>query len=436
MSILKNKEIKNAGWLIGGKIIQMLLSLVVGIISARYLGPSNYGLVNYGMTYVAFFMSFCTLGINYVIIKDFFDHPEEKGLTIGSTLVLRVISSFTSALMIIGIVALLDKGEPLTLAVVTLSSIALLFHVFDTFNYYFQSQYKSKITAIATLIAYVSTSIYKIILLMVNASVIWFAFASSVDYIVLGVLLYIFYRGNKGPCLSFSWSKAKSLLKQSYHYILSGMMVAIYMQTDKLMLKQMLDANAVGYYATATTICSMWTFVLQAIIDSLYPSILRLKEKNVEAYERKNKQLYAVVFYSSVFISLIFLFFGGFAINILYGKEYAPASIPLKIVTWYTAFSYLGVARNAWIVCEGKQKYLKYIYLGGAVGNVILNLFFISLWGTVGAAVASLVTQILTSIVLPFFFKGMRRNSILLLQAIAFIGVFNKKSEEKNVTIQ
>lgn len=430
INIFRNKEIKNAGWLIGGKIIQMVLSLIVGIISARYLGPSNYGLVNYGTTYVSFFMSFCTLGINSVIIKDFFDHPEERGTAIGSTLILRMISSFASALMIVGIVAVLDNGEPLTIIVVALSSISLLFHIFDTFNYYFQSQYKSKITAIATLIAYVSTSIYKIILLIVNASVVWFAFASSVDYIVLGILLYIFYRVDKGPHLSFSWNKAKSLLKQSYHYILSGMMVAIYGQTDKLMLKQMLDISAVGYYSTATTICSMWTFVLQAVIDSLYPSVLLLKEKDGQAYERKNKQLYAIVFYLSVFVSIIFLILGKFIVKLLYGEDYLPAVLPLKIITWYTAFSYLGVSRNAWIVCEGKQKYLKYVYLGGAIGNVILNCIFIPLWGTVGAAVASLVTQILTSIILPFFFKGMRRNSILLLQAIVFIGVFNKKKAE------
>lgn len=427
MNIFRNKEIKNAGWLIGGKVIQMILSLVVGVISARYLGPSNYGLVNYGATYVSFFMSFCTLGINSVIIKDFFDHPEERGSAIGSTLVLRIISSFACALMILGIVSILDRDEPLTIVVVALSSISLLFQVFDTFNYYFQSQYKSNITAIVTLVAYISTSVYRIILLIVNASVVWFAFASSVDYIVLGLLLYVFYRINKGPKLSFSWAKAKALLKQSYHYILSGMMVAIYGQTDKLMLKQMLDTNAVGYYSTATTICSMWTFVLQAIIDSLYPSILLLKDKDEKAYERKNKQLYAIVFYISVCVSIIFMIFGGFVVNILYGADYAPAVLPLKIITWYTAFSYLGVARNAWIVCEGKQNYLKYIYLSGAIGNVILNCIFIPLWGTAGAAFASLVTQILTSIVLPFFFKGMRRNSILLLQAIVFVGIFDKK---------
>ena len=431
-NLLKGKETKNALWLIGGKVIQMILSLVVGIFTARYLGPSNYGLVNYGTTYVSFFMSFCTLGINSVIIKDFFDHPEEQGKAIGTTLVLRIISSFVSALMIVGIVGILDHNEPLTIVVVALCSISLLFHVFDTFNYYFQSQYRSKITAIATLIAYVSTSVYKVILLITGASVAWFAFASSVDYIVLGILLYFFYVYNKGPHLSFSWEKGKGLLKQSCHYILSGMMVAIYGQTDKLMLKQMLDTTAVGYYSTATAICAMWTFVLQAIIDSIYPAILKLKGQDEYLYERKNKQLYAITFYISIFVSVLFLILGDFAIRILYGDAYAPAGLPLKIVTWYTAFSYLGVARNAWIVCEEKQKYLKYLYIVAAIMNVILNFIMIPFWGAAGAASASLITQIFTSIVLPLFIKGMKRNSILMLQAIVLYDVFGKPKQKIN----
>lgn len=431
-NLLKGKETKNALWLIGGKVIQMILSLVVGIFTARYLGPSNYGLVNYGTTYVSFFMSFCTLGINSVIIKDFFDHPEEQGKSIGTTLVLRIISSFASALMIVGIVGILDHNEPLTIVVVALCSISLLFHVFDTFNYYFQSKYRSKITAIATLIAYASTSVYKVILLITGASVAWFAFASSVDYIVLGILLYIFYVTNKGPRLSFSWEKGKALLKQSCHYILSGMMVAIYGQTDKLMLKQMLDTTAVGYYSTATAICAMWTFVLQAIIDSIYPTILKLKGQDEYLYERKNKQLYAITFYISIFVSVLFLLLGDFAIRILYGDAYAPAGLPLKIVTWYTAFSYLGVARNAWIVCEEKQKYLKYLYIVAAIMNVILNFIMIPFWGAAGAASASLITQIFSSIVLPLFIKGMKRNSILMLQAIVLYDVFGKPKQKIN----
>lgn len=422
--LLGSKEGKNASWIIAGRVAQMVLSFLVSIFTARYLGPSHYGTINYAAAYVTFFTSLCTLGINSVIIKDFVDHPDEEGLALGTSIVLRAVSSVLSSLMIIGIVSVVDSGERVTIEVAALCSVALVFQIFDTINYWFQSRYQSKVTAVATLVAYFATSVYKIVLLVLQKNVQWFAFANSVDYIILAIFLFHSYKRSDGPKLRFSWEKGKSLLRRSYHYILSGMMVAIYGQTDRLMLKQMLDEASVGYYSLAASINYMWVFVLQAIIDSVYPTIMSLyKSGDMEAFDRKNRQLYAIVIYVSVFVAILFVLFGKYAIVLLYGEAYAPAVQPLRIITWYTIFSYLGVARNAWIVCKDNQKYLKYMYVGAAIMNVLLNLCFIPIWGASGAAFASLLTQILTSLVLPCFIRDMRPNVKLMLEAFLLKGV-------------
>ena len=422
--IIENQEARNAGWIIAGRVVQMVLSLFVGILTARYLGPGNYGLINYGNAYVGFFTALCNLGLNSVIIKEFVDHPNEQGEAIGSVLLMRFISSVLSSAVIISIVSIIDHDEPITIAVVALCSLGLVFQIFETFSFWFQNQYKSKITSLAILVAYLITSGYKIILLILGKSIQWFAFATSVDYIILAIALFIAYKQNRGPRLRFSLSKSKSLLKVSYNYILSSMMVAVYGQTDKLMLKQMLDENAVGYYSTATALCAMWTFVLTAIVDSMFPTILRLAKKDRVAYERKNRQLYAIVFYVCFFVSICFVLFGRFAIGILYGEAFLPAASVLNVVTWYTAFSYLGVARDAWVISEGKQRYLKYMYSCAAIMNVSINAVLIPVMGAVGAALASLLTQIFTSILLPMFIRDMRPNAKLMLDAIMLRNVF------------
>ena len=248
--------------------------------------------------------------------------------------------------------------------------------------------------------------------------------STSVDYIVLSMLLLFAYRKHDGPKMEVSIQKGKQLLGKSYHYILSGMMVAIYGQTDKLMLKQLMDEGAVGYYATAVAICSMWTFVLSAIIDSMYPTIMKAFKTGQSIFERKNRQLYTLVFYISVLVSVVFSIFGEVIVRILYGKTYLPAVVPLKIITWYTAFSYFGVARNAWMVCNEKQRYLKYMYIVAAIVNVLLSLCFIPLMGAAGAALASLITQISTSIVLPYMVKDLRPNAKLILEAIVLKDYF------------
>lgn len=416
-------EIKNFSWLVSGKVIQMIISLVIGLLVARYLGPSNFGLINYSLSYTSFFTPLCTLGITSILVKNFTDKPDEIGQTIGTTLTLRTGSALASLLLIIVIVLIVDRNEPITILITFLVATSLLFQVFDTFNYWFQYKYKAKVIAIVSLVAYVLLVIYRIILLINGCNVQWFAFSYTLDYLAIAILLVYAYKRYKGPKLKYSYNKAKELLFSSYHFILSGLMVAIYGYTDKLMLKHMLSEKEVGFYSVATAICTIWVFVLNAVIDALYPTIMRMYREDKEAYRKKNIQLYAIVFYVSTFVSLIITVFATFAIGLLYGAEYLPAAAPLQIITWYTAFSYLGVARNAWIVCEHKQKYLKYMYVCAAIINVLLNLVFIPLWGTNGAALASLITQLFTSIIIPLFIPDMRENAIMMLNAIFLKGV-------------
>lgn len=421
---LKSRVAKNAGWLIAGRIVQMVLSFFVGLLTARYLGPSNYGLISYAGTYTTFFASLCTLGINSIIVKNFIDHPDEEGTTLCTAIILRAISSIVSLIAIMGISFIADKGEATTQLIVLLCAIGMVFQIFDTFNYWFQAKLQSKFSAIATLVAYISVSFYRIVLLILKKDVEWFALASSIDYAVLACFLAIAYKKNQGPKFGFSWKKGKQLLAESYNFILSGLMVSIYGSTDRFMLKQMVGEESVGYYATALTLCNMWVFVLSAIIDSLTPPIMQAHNEDDAIYKKQNKRLYAIVFYISAVVSICFMIFGKIAIRVLYGEAYIGAAVPLSIITWYTAFSYLGVARNAWIVCEHKQRYLKYLYLGAAITNVAINAVLIPKWGASGAALASLLTQMSTILLFPALIKDLRPNVKLMIDAVLLRDVF------------
>ena len=314
----------------------MSLSFVVSMLTARYLGPSNYGLINYASSFTSFFSTFCVLGINSVIVKNFIDHPNEEGKTTGSAIGVRMISSICSVVLIMVATLFLDRGERTTHLVVLLLGLGAIPQVFDTLNYWFQAKLESKYAAIASAIGYTVMMGYKISLLVFQKNVVWFAAASSIEYLVVAVCLYYNYRRHGGPSLSFSWRKVKELLKQ------------------------MMDETEVGFYSTAVTVCGLWCFILAAINDSMYPVILEAFESDIKLFERKCRQLYAIVFYTSAGVSILYTMFAKYIILILYGEAYLPAITPMRIVTWYIAFSYLGDARNVWVISYDCQKYLKY----------------------------------------------------------------------------
>jgi Na+-driven multidrug efflux pump len=101
------------------------------------------------------------------------------------------------------------------------------------------------------------------------------------------------------------------------------------------------------------------------------------------------------------------------------------------VVSWYTIFSYLGSVRNIWILAENKQKYLWILNTTGALANVVLNFAFIPMWGIVGAAIASLVTQFVTNVIMSLIIKPLRRNNLIMLKGLNPKLLFNMVKTKK-----
>ena len=416
---INTKFSKNAIWLIAGRVYHMLLSLVVSVLTARYLGPSNYGIINYAISLTAMFTSFCTLGINSIIVNELIQNTDHQGEIIGSGMLMRFLSSCLSVVTVVMLSHMLNPEDKTTVIVTFIYSLSLIFQSFDTVKYYYQAQLRSKVPTSVEAIAYTVASAYKVFLLITQKSIYWFAAAHTIELFVVAVLLCRTYETEtKGiHNLTYNWSTAKNLLSKSYHFILSGIMVAVYGQMDKIMLKNMLDSESVGYYSAALAICQMWPFVLSAIIESARPVILEQAGKDDDKYNKYIIRMYCAIIYVSFATAVGISLLSRVIIKILYGSQYMPAQSALCIICWYTAFSYLGVARSIWIVSNRKQRYEKYIAGLGALSNLIMNWLFIPVWGVNGAAFATLMTQIITNFGAGFLFKEMRGNNILVLKS-------------------
>lgn len=413
----KSSFIGNTSWIIGSRIAQMVLGLIVASLTARYLGPSNFGLINYAAAFANFFTCFCTLGINGILVKELLDKKEQNGELLGSAIVLRLASSALSLITITLLVAALNPDEPTTIVVAALHCMTLIFQAFDTIGYWYQSQLMSRVSSICSLIGYVAMSVYKIFLLATQKSIEWFAVSNALDTLIIGLLLVITYIKFGEQKLRFTWKTGKYLLANSYHFILSGLAVAVYGQISSILLKHMMDETAVAFFTSATSISGLWAFVLSALIDSARPIIVESRAQSMELYRKRLVQLYSAVLYLSFAVAIAMNLFGDVVIRILYGESYMPAMEPLRILTWYTGFSYLGVARSIWLVCEGKQRYEKILAMLGAITSVVLNVVLIPLLGIRGAAVSALLTQLSTNFLYVLAFKPLRENGILILRA-------------------
>ena len=230
-------------------------------------------------------------------------------------------------------------------------------------------------------------------------------------------MLYFQLGGKK---LSFSREKALKLFNKSKHYILSGMMVTIFAQTDKVMLKLMINETVTGYYGAAVTCAGITGFVFSAVIDSFRPYIFEGRQVNENTFEHRLSVLYSIIIYLSLAQSVVFTILAKIIVFLLYGSAFLPSVGALRIVVWYTTFSYIGSARNIWILANNKQRYLWKINLMGALANVIINALLIPSIGIYGAAIASLVTQIFTNVIVGYIVKPIRQNNAIMVRGLNY----------------
>ena len=414
----KRKVINNAKWLIMCKTAQSLLQLLIGMMTARYLGPAGYGLINYAKSIVAFVIPFVQLGLDSTLVKEFVDDPEQEGRIIGTSLLMGAVSSFSAMVAVGAFVSVFNRNEPQTILVCVLYSLSLFFQAITLIQYWFHKNLKAKYPAVVQFVVYVLVAAYKIYLLISGKSVYWFALAYSVEFGLFGVSLLFFYRKLSSQKLSWSLSLGRKLISRSHPYIWATLMVTVFQNTDHIMLKMMAGNEENGLYTAAITATAVCQYVYYAIIDSMRPVIVDSKKHNTEEYHKSVSMLYGIITYLGLLQSIGFTILADLIIYVMYGSEYAAAGNILRVLVWYVSFSFMGVVRNVWILAEGKQQCLWKINLGGAVINAAINFALIPHWGAYGAAVASFFTQFLMNFCLGFVYEPIKENNRLLLAGL------------------
>lgn len=443
---MNNKFIKNTSWIVGAQILKSLIGFVVNIFTAKMLGPSNYGIIGYVTSIITLFTAVANLGLTDIIVKELVSKKDKEGKIIGTAITMQLISSAISYAMVIFVVVILNPDDKIMLYCALLQSIILITNSFNHINYYYQAQLKSKISSIISLIAYMIMQIYRVYLLITNKSVIWFASAFTLDYVIVAIVLIAYYFYDKGPKWQFDKTIIKNLLKQSIPLILAGSITVIYTSVDRIMLKELLGSTEpVGYYDTAYTVSHAWQFIATAIITSIVPLVYESLNKNGEdsvAYRTRLRQMYFMVFWLGACASIAIDIFANLFFKLTYGEAYNASIVPAMIMTWSAVFASIGYARSINCICEHKQKYIILFSINTVVLNVILNWILIPRIGVVGAAIATLASEICANIISPLLFKKTRNIGVNILQAMFFkginikslIGVFKNKFFKKKQT--
>ena len=387
------------------KVVKMLFQLIMMIILARFLGPTDLGTLMYCFALASAFIFLNTLGLENLLIKIFVERVNKQPSFLKHGLILRL----SGALLCIALVNLaglwiIDEQHRLLLFVISLYH---LFMPFTVYEWFYQAQGRGDLSALALIMGHISGFVFRLVCLLLGGDLIWLGLAYTIELLLMAVVFGFIAKKQglpKGGLVSPK--RLSNLLKDASPLIISGALVLMYMKTDQLMLGYMVNEAEVGIYVAATRLSEAWYYIGLTLIGAYFPKLIEtLKNKGQYAYEAEiiNKGRWLI--WASLLLAGITTFIAPWLIEFLYGAAYSASSAVLMATIWAVPFVYLGTISIKMYIVLNNKKAILYCSIAGLIVNFCLNYLLIPQYGAFGAGVGSLISQIFACYLFNYYSK-------------------------------
>lgn len=420
---------ENIGWMFFSNIFRMLITLFVGIWLVRYLGPTQFGVLSYAQSIATILISIAGLGFETIVVKALVDNLFPADEILITTLILKLIAALI-IITALGLVLLVNNLDTEVNLIIFVISVSSFFVSFNTVDCYFQAKVLSKFTVFSNLIAFSLVGVVKIVLILNGASLLAFAFANLLEFLLIAVFLIYFYQKATAAKLltrRFNPTIAKYLISTSWPLTLSVSFTVVLDRIDQIMIKSMLGSEAVGHYVAASRLSEVWYFVGLAVASSLFPAILNARNQNMERYHRRMQRLFNLLVVLSVALAIPVTLFSEQIIALIYGKAYEDSAIVLAIHIWTALFVFLKAASANWLVINHLQIFSLYRNILAVVINVGLNYVLIPIYGIAGAAISMLITLFIVMYLLNVAIPATRPCFMFQTKALFLHFLFRKE---------
>lgn len=419
----------NTSWLIAEKVLNMGMSFLVTVLVSRYLGPQRFGTLAYAISLTGLFTAAGHMGLSGLVVREIVKNPQDRPETLGTSFALKTFGILIGFIVLILIAFLTEEQGSTEFWVLVIVSMSMLFQPFNIIDYWFQAHVQVKYTTIARMIGFFVYNCLKIALVIASAKLLLFAFANLIQSAITALLLILLYQFKANISIK-SWfasvDKAKELLGQGWIIYLGSIFAVVYLKIDQIMIKWLIGSEEVGLYSVAATLSEVWYFVPTAIVASLFPRLIQLRESDQNRYKARLQQIFDLLFVVAFFIAICVAFLAKPLISLTFGQAYLKSAGILTLHVWAGLFIFMRAVFSKWILIEDAIM-LSFLTQGfGAASNVVLNLVLIPDFGVYGAATATLISYAIASYLALFASRKSRSifwmmtHSILLVPTLGW----------------
>lgn len=429
----KQTIFKNAFWLFAGRGFGFLELLLI-ILVARILGPTDYGKFSFAWSVVSMLAAVAVFGVPEMITREF-SRKEELSKELPSILSLRSILSLVAFLLMFGLSFLLTADQQVRTVIWLLAAYVLLRGFGETLFAVFRArqrmEYQAWMQVFLTACLFVSVGLA--LLFYPSITYISFGYFAGALLGLVGVLVFFSLRVR---VLRIGWDKKvwRKFLSFSWPLGLTAVFSSVHMYADSVIMGVLGQTTQVGWYNAAYRIANITLIPMTIISLSFYPVLsqryIESKDRFQEAWTHFLRIMVALA--TPIVVGVLIL--APEIVNFVYGKEYAPSVLALRILMVMVGFWFISTPLIRALVVANYQRV---VLLGSVIVapiNVYLNLLLIPRYSLDGAAVATVLTYIIGFLIALFFmvkYIGLRifspnflKSVISIFGSAALMGIF------------
>lgn len=388
---------KNVFWLTLSQIGSRSIRSIIIIYSARLLGVAEYGVFAYALGLAGFFSIFGDMGLSAILTRETAKNPEKKSVYFATIFWLKIFLLVLTGALIIFIApyfSKIDAAKPLILLVALLTTLDALRDLVISF---FRASEKMERESLINLITNIAITVFGLIILFYHPN----AKALFITYIIgsgLGVLLafWLIRKYLVKIFKDFQLIILKPIINSALPFAMMGLLGAFMTNVDLVMLGWLKTATEVGFYSAGQKIILILYTIPTIFTAASFPAISRFIGQQQTETVRK-------LLGKTIIISLTLaapLVAGGIIlakpiIAFLYGEAYLLGTNAFQILLIPLLVTWPGQMIGNFIFAHDQQKKIVGYVALTSINNLAFNYLLIPPFGIVGAAIATLISQVI-----------------------------------------
>lgn len=423
----KSRVPLNAILLSSSQFVRAAIGFIFFLFLARRLGPGEYGKYVFAFSLAEIFSILGDIGLHEYSIREIARRPELLRQRLAGILVLKTLLSSTSAIIMLAILPLMGKDRATSLAVVAFALAQIGYSWFFTSTIAFAARQDMHIQASLWLMEKVLFAAAGVAVIIAGRDFVAVAISNTFVQFFGGLIAVgIAWRKYRPFARQLNRDQWGGYLKAALPFGLIVAFYLVYFRIDSVMVSFFRGDDEVGQYGAAYNLVSALLFLPSGLVAALFPRLagaFSSPEDNLDGpFQRAARWLLALSLPMAVGIWLL----AEPLILALLKETYLPAATALAVLGWTLPVWFITFLQGNLLTIIERQKAVAVVGLANMILNIGMNLIIIPRYGFTGAAVTTLITEIIG---LTQMFWLLRRNisltgtAILVLKLAALTGV-------------